>query len=77
MTDEETFEQIVLPKVLANHQMCRQYLHDLHARGAEFNFKIEDLTHDACIDVILAIYTNIKRSETLGVAIEPLVDRLH
>ncbi len=58
---EEYFEEIILPKVLANETTCRIYLRELEKRGCVFSKPIDELSHDDCITAGIRIYAHTKR----------------
>ena len=63
MTDEEQFEQIIFPKILADERLCRLTLQNLIRHGVKIDTPLNDLTHEQCIELSVRLYGELKRIE--------------
>lgn len=60
---DQYFEEEVMPRVLANETTCRSLINILVARGVEISIDPKSLSHDECIEVVIQIMSELKRSE--------------
>ena len=56
----------IISKVLSNEATCRLLLNQLISRGVRVNIDPASLSHEEIIEVILAIRTEILRSERMN-----------
>lgn len=53
----------IIGTVLANEKTCREFINQLLASGVKVNVDPNALTHAECIELGIAIYTEIARQE--------------